>query len=103
VGSKALREQDIILMDIVDSMNISVTKKRIFNNFRIYFQVNTLSELTNSQGTHIKPQFLSKYCTATYKPTSVLKWPNQKCPDNKYFTIWINIICAITGIDNKGK
>jgi hypothetical protein len=50
---KILWDKDIILMDIVDNMNISITKKRIFNNFRIFYQVNTLSELTNSQGTHI--------------------------------------------------
>jgi RNase H len=87
------RTNDIILMDLVDTLDISVTNKRIFNNWRLYFQINNLSELTNSQGTHILGKFLSKYNVNEYKPTSTLK----------YFTIWINTLRLITGIDKAGK
>jgi ribonuclease HI len=97
------RKNDIILMDVVDGLDITTTKKRVFNNFRLFYRINNLSELTNSQGTHIEKRFLTKYGLDSYKPTSTQNWPNQKAPDKKYFTIWINILRAITGIDSTGK
>jgi hypothetical protein len=97
------RSKDVIIMDIVDQMEVSTTIKRIFNNWRIFFRINVLSELTNAQGTHISGKFLSKYCVADYIPTSTLQWPNQKSPHLKYFTVWINILRQIFGIDNRGK
>jgi hypothetical protein len=74
---------DIIIMDEVISLDISIGKKRLFNSWRLFFRVNTLSEMTNSQGTHIKEKFLNKYGVDTYIPSSLLKWPNQKPPASK--------------------
>jgi hypothetical protein len=90
-------------MDEVAKLDISVGKKRSFNYWRIFYRINTLSEMTNSQGTHIQQKFLNKYGTDTYVPSSLLQWPNQSSPESKYFTNWISILRAITGIDKNGK
>jgi hypothetical protein len=90
-------------MDLVDKLDVSVNKKRIFNNYRIYYRVNSVAEITNCQGTHVMKQFLSKYNIKTYNSTSTLKWPNQQPPDDKYFNIWISILRDILGIDKTGK
>jgi ribonuclease HI/Zn finger protein HypA/HybF involved in hydrogenase expression len=100
---KPQRTNDLVLMDIVDGLEVSTTIKRIFNNWRIYFRVNLLSEISNTKGTHVMGKFLSKYNVKEYMPTSTLQWPNQPHPDLKYFTIWINILRQITGIDTRGK
>jgi hypothetical protein len=76
---------------------------RIFNNFRLFYRVNCLSEMTNSLGSHIESKFLTKYGLDTYCPTSILHWPNQLAPDKKYFNVWINILRRITGVDKNGK
>jgi ribonuclease HI len=97
------RNGDILIMDEVIGLDISIGKKRLFNSWRLFFSVNTLSEMTNSQGTHIKEKFLNKYGVDTYIPSSLQKWPNQKPPAPKYFNIWLSILRAITGIDKAGK
>jgi hypothetical protein len=97
------RNGDIILMDEVSRLDISPGKKKLFNAWRIFFQINTLSEMTNSQGTHIKEKFLNKYGIITYIPSSLLKWPNQELPAQKYFNIWLSILRALTGMSKDGK
>lgn len=97
------RVNDIVLMDAVAKLDISMSKKRSFNIWRMFYQVNTLSDMTNSQGTHILPSFLNKYGVDTYTSTSVLQWPNQQAPSTKYFTNWLHILRAATGIDKNGK
>jgi hypothetical protein len=97
------REHDQILMDQVMTLDIPNTHKIIFNNYRIYFKVLTTSDLTNNEGTHIRPEFLNKTTAAGYKSTTKLKWPNQKMPSIKYFNIWTKILQEITNCSESGR
>jgi hypothetical protein len=53
------RQGDIIIMDEVDKLDIPTSKKRSFNCWRLFFRVNSLSEMTNSQGTHMQKKLLN--------------------------------------------
>jgi hypothetical protein len=98
-----LREGDIILMDEVEKLDISIAKKRSFNCWRLFFRINNLSEMTNSQGTHIQKKILNKYNLDNYIPSSLLNWPNQPHPHHKYFNNWLHILRALFRIDKNGK
>jgi hypothetical protein len=97
------RVNDIILMDVVSQLDIPLSKKISFNTWRLFYRVNTLSDMTNSQGTHIQPRFLNKYGIDTYTPNSILQWPNQPPPAPKYYTNWIQVLHAVVGVDKDGK
>jgi ribonuclease HI len=98
-----LREGDIILMDKVEKLDISIAKKRSFNCWRLFFRINNLTEMTNSQGTHIQKIFLNKYDLDNYIPSSLLNWPSQPHPHHKYFNNWLRILRALFRIDKNGK
>jgi ribonuclease HI len=100
---KITRQGDIIIMDEVDKLDIPISKKRSFNCWRLFFRVNSISEMTNSQGTHILKKFLNKYGIDDYVPSSILNWPNQPHPHHKYFNNWLHVLRAIFNIDKDGK
>jgi hypothetical protein len=55
--SQLLRKADIIIMEEVLKQDPSIEKYRLFNNWRLYFQINNLSEMTTMDGTSIRPEF----------------------------------------------
>ena len=49
------RENDQFLMDIFSTLTLSSSQWRILNRTRLYLQVNTLSDVTNDDGRHLRP------------------------------------------------
>jgi hypothetical protein len=68
------REIDIIIMDEVVLLNCSPMYKRVFNNWIMYYQINTLSDITNCTGDRIEEVYLNKRmavsCTQTKSETN---------------------------------
>jgi hypothetical protein len=93
---KKRRVNDLILMDEIENYDMTKQEIRIFNNWRIFFQVLTVADIANQQGTHIRKRFLEKSSSISRLGRQDLKWPNQTRPDNKYFFIWLKGIKYIT-------
>ncbi len=84
---------DIILMDEVINLNLSKTDKKIFNNWRLFFQVISLSDILREDGNSIDGFFTQIPTTRNNNRwKSNLSWPNQKQPHKRYFSIWTNTI-----------
>jgi hypothetical protein len=81
----------------------SIIQEKLFNNWRLFYRINTLSDMTNSQGTHIQPRFLNIYGINTYQSSSLLQWPNQVAPSAKYFTNWLHVLRVAAGVGKDGK
>jgi hypothetical protein len=97
------RMNDLVLMDEILKLEMTKQDIWIFNNWRIFFQVFNLSDITTQQGTHIRAQYLSKSSSTARLGRHDLKWPNQERPNNKYFGIWVRGIITIANLvdDNK--
>lgn len=96
------REKDANLMDTLSTKNISTNHLRIFNNWRIYFQVIRLSDLTNSKGDKVQPKYMQ--CRSSSIITSQVsrqQWPRQNCQDNKSFNIWRKLLQTNFSVDIK--
>jgi hypothetical protein len=83
------RTHDKIIMDEIELIDSSTTDKCVFNYWRIYFKVITISNIVNNKGSHIKKKYLDKKLLKQWKPESTLLWPNQQMPHEKYFNVWI--------------
>jgi hypothetical protein len=95
---KPRRQHDRVIMDEILKHDLSKQEIRIFNNWRVFFQVLTISDLTNQQGTHIRQRFLNKNSSVARLGRQDIKWPNQERPNNKYFYIWTKGLKLITGM-----
>jgi hypothetical protein len=80
------RENDVVIMDKVNKLQISNSNRNIFNNWRLFFQVDSIADITNNYGDRIH----------------VLNWPQQQMPSDKSFSIWVSILRQITNCE-KGK
>jgi hypothetical protein len=98
-----LRDKDIILMDEVTSLNISPDNLRTFNNWRMYFQVCTLSQITNMEGNVIQSSYSKKKECQTHISNSILRWPIQLMPSISIFHVWLNILNQILPFSVTGK
>jgi hypothetical protein len=99
---KPMRQHDIVLMDVVNTLDINNARKRDFNNWRLYFKVNTLSEITNYYGNKIREGYFNKKKLNTETSNSCLKWPNQQHPTKTYFNKWKDVIKMITNCNEEG-
>jgi Reverse transcriptase (RNA-dependent DNA polymerase) len=52
-----LRDKDYTIMDRIHKANFSKTQRRQFNAWRLYFQINTIAEITNYTGDRIRREF----------------------------------------------
>jgi hypothetical protein len=59
------RVQDLILMDEIEKHDMTKQETRIINNWRILYQVLTVSDLTNQQGTHIRKRIFRQIIKST--------------------------------------
>jgi Reverse transcriptase (RNA-dependent DNA polymerase) len=75
---------DQVLMDVADQMNLIPAYKKYINNWRLFFQVNLLSDLCNQEGTHILPLYYNIKQTERHHPdrSSLLNWPVQPMKGN---------------------
>jgi hypothetical protein len=97
------RENDNIIMDIVTKLNMVKSKLQIFNNWRIYYQVDSIADVTNANGDCLQDQFINRKLALSYKSTSRLHWPQQAMPCIKSFSIWSDTIKQIIGTSTNGN
>jgi hypothetical protein len=99
------RVGDKVLMDSVDLQPMD--RVQVINNWRIYFKVNTLSELTDPEGRRISDIYL-KYPSDESVPlhpdrTTKLAWPRQGKPSQRSFCYWRSFITNIANCDSLGR
>jgi hypothetical protein len=75
-------DNDMVIMD-TGQCEVPKSKTQVFKNWRLFFQVKTLSDLANACGDGIEERFLNKKTLTEYKSTSKLNWPKQKMPNIK--------------------
>jgi hypothetical protein len=97
---KPLRENDVILLDEISKCGATTRAMKTFNNWRMFFQINCLSEICNVEGTKIQPEYMT-YPTTDFKKQSRSKitWPNQQKPGRKSFRTWILLLRSIININ----
>jgi hypothetical protein len=63
---RLLRQHDRVLMDEVQNFAISLSDQKVFNNWRIYFRVTTLSQVSNAYGNYLLPQLLHPHLISQF-------------------------------------
>jgi hypothetical protein len=97
------RINDIVIMDQVVQQTYKSAHQRIFNNWRMYFQINTLSDLASNTGDKIEEGYLNKNLAGNYEQNkSKLKWPIQQMPHLDTYKIWKTAITQIVKCNNLG-
>jgi hypothetical protein len=99
---KKLRQKDSMIMDYMESYNTIKQHQTTINNWRIYFQVNSIAELLNYSGNKIQSHFLEKTLVTNYRSRSSLRWPIQQIPHISTLQIWVKYILYITKSDKNG-
>jgi hypothetical protein len=100
-----LRENDKILMTEFLKLGLSNNQLRKINNWRLYYQVNTLMEICNPEGTRIQNCFFKKPSSVNQPPvnSSNLKWPRQEIPGKKGFSLWLTCLRSCFNMDHSGR
>jgi hypothetical protein len=99
------RAGDKILMDSVDLQPMD--RVQVINNWRLYFQVTNLSDLTDPEGKRICDIYL-KYPSTDNQPihpnrVTSLEWPRQGKPSKRSFCYWRSFISTIANCDSLGR
>lgn len=100
---KLNRANDIKIMDRTMGADLPLKHIRTTNNWRLFFLVNSLSDMTKAIGDKVHHKFLQHNQESEHSQTSNLKWPWQQQPSNKSFNIWKRLITKYLPIDNKGR
>jgi hypothetical protein len=98
-----MRERDEVIMDNIMKYTESTKIRKIINNWRLYFQVNVISEMINYSGEKILKDFLVKSEPKKYVSQSRLRWPIQIMPNINTFKYWNSYIRNIIECDKYGK
>jgi hypothetical protein len=98
-----LHQGDFFIMEKINRITITNRDRIIINNWRIYLQVLTLSDLTNNTGDKILPHYLFRNKVHEWSPKSKYKWPHQERPPLDTFRIWKKYIVRITACDSCGN
>jgi hypothetical protein len=83
-------------MDQINEIELSPTKRKIINNWRLFYELTSIAKIMNNCGDQIKPEYFNKNKVKLYTSKSVLRWPIQKMPDIGNFRVWLNYIATIT-------
>lgn len=98
------RHRDCSLMERFSRIpSVRTDVLRIVNNWRIHFQVTTLSDIVTADGTRIQPRFWhpGKHETSLQaENTTVINWPIQARPDASQFGKWLSCLRAAFGVTN---
>jgi hypothetical protein len=97
-----LQENDTIIMDSSHLSNLPKNLQIIVNNWRIFFQINSIAEMTNYAGTQMKKQYTDKRTAMSYLSQSKINWPKQKIPHSSTFHHWILIIHRVANCGQDG-
>jgi hypothetical protein len=99
---KLLREHDYVIMEKMLNLKLTQRDLTTANNWRLYFQVSTLAQITNYAGDKILPQYFERTKIHHYTSTATDKWPRQERPDIDTFRIWKKVLIALTGCSTTG-
>jgi hypothetical protein len=89
-------------MDEVCKLNLPPSKMQLINNWRMFFNVNTLANITKCDGKTIKDCYFKRGKVYEYTSESMLQWPNQQQPALDTFSTWKNTIQTIANCDGSG-
>jgi hypothetical protein len=84
--------KDKAIMDEVIKCGATKRELKTFNNWRIYFRVNCLSEICNAEGTKISSRYTIFPTKDITHQTSKIPWPQQGKPNKKSFQIWTKLL-----------
>ena len=95
---KNTRKNDSYIMDTVRG---AYTKARIkiINNWRLYLQVEKVSDIATADGTTIHHGWFQRNGVRNSKST--LQWPRQIPPHNKYWSVWTSALRLLTSENRK--
>jgi hypothetical protein len=105
-GPATERISDRILMDAFEALKtLSKRQMRLVNNWRMFYQALTLSDLTNAAGDRIEAYYLHQPATNESNPhrQSKLKWPVQPLPGPKGHRCWIKCLKMCFGMAADGR
>lgn len=95
---KLERDSDCCIMNAILNSAVTLSKSQLKHvyNWRLYFQVQTLSDLTTASGDKILPMYLHFLTQDIVRPRrSKIQWPFQTRPQCKSsFQQWARCICA---------
>jgi hypothetical protein len=102
--SKA-RLHDKIIMDSIHDQPMD--RIQVINNWRLFFQVVSLSDMSDPDGQYILPMYLT-FPRQTTVPvnihrTSTIIWPTQGRPSERSFCYWKAFICKMANSNLRGK
>jgi hypothetical protein len=96
------RYNDKFIMEELNDNNSSKATRITINNWRMYFNVITISDITNFSGKQIRSVFLDKKEVKGYKSKSKIQCPNQIMPAIDSFHIWVQYTIQITQCSKSG-
>jgi hypothetical protein len=97
-----VREGDFFIMEKIEETQSTLAQRKIINNWRLFFQVTSIAEITNNCGDQIKAEYIQKNKVRLHSTSSVLRWPIQKMPLLCTFRVWVNYISEITNCNKQG-
>jgi hypothetical protein len=81
----------------------SLNEWNCINNWRLYLQITTLSDITTFDGKHIRRTYLNKNKMKKFVTRSTMKWPIQHMPELTTFNLWTNHIKQLFTTNSQGK
>ena len=100
---KNKRQNDVIIMEAAHSYTEKINVLRCINNWRIYFQAITLSDICDGQGKQILEPYREYREVGNHQKyrKSKLNWPRQDQPNKDSFKIWTRFLQRMLGMQNK--
>jgi len=108
---KPRRANDRSIMEALlkAQLTLSTHETKIINNVRIHLQANTLSDISDHSGTHIRPECLcAPLALSTIGPSttanhSTLRWPQHATPSDANWRLWSKTIRHLFSANNTAK
>jgi hypothetical protein len=97
-----MRQHDKIIMNYIYELGFTTNQRRIFNNWRLYFKVTNIAEITTLNGDKIRDEYLESERYTPVPTPSKKRWPNQNKPHVESIKIWKRGIRLIAGSNLNG-
>jgi hypothetical protein len=99
---KLIRRYEYSLMDKILTKQLTPRELTTANNWRVYFRVNTIAQISNNAGNKILPEYFERSKVHLHKSKATVKWPNQQRPHLDTFRIWKKVLIMITNCSPTG-
>ena len=94
-----LRANNVSIMDQACSLSFNTHQLKCINAVRLYYRVTFISEISNTEGTHIIPQAYNQTVLPEYQPKPLSL--HQPKPNKKSFSLWTKLLYTLP--DSTGK